>query len=203
MKVFQHVNQRVRHAVTHALLGCALLCASGLSLAQTTTLPDLDQGRLWFSPVAVLTTGLHAAYVLNEPWGVASLSGARVEINLIDRKARAYAMWRLDTSRPENEKSFREVGVGLANLGAWGSNISGLGAGVAGPSAYVAWGNTRRTLQWQRNRGPGTMPMTVLWGIRAEWLSRRVQVTEPSGTSEQWNVGLYLPLFVRIQLPVG
>ncbi|MDA0729182.1 MAG: hypothetical protein O3B70_08270 [Bacteroidetes bacterium] len=203
MKVFQHVRHRFLHAVTQTLLRSAPLCVSASCLAQTTTLPDLDQGRLWFSPVAVLTTGLHAAYVLNEPWGVANLSGARVEINLIDRKARAYAMWRVDTSRPGNEKSYREVGVGLANLGAWGSNISGLGAGVAGPSAYLAWGNTRRTLQWQRNRGTGTMPMSVLWGIRGEWLSRRVPVTNPSGSSEQWQVGLYLPLFLRIQLPVG
>ena len=67
----------------------------------------------------------------------------------------------------------------------------------------MAWGHTRRTLEWQRGRGKGTMPMTVMWGIRAEWLSRRVTVVAPSGNTQEFNLGLFLPLFVRIQLPIG
>ena len=45
--------------------------------------------------------------------------------------------------------------------------------------------------------------MTVMWGLRAEWLSRRVIVDAPSGSTQELNLGLFLPVFVRLQLPVG
>ena len=48
----------------HALFAVGLAAGVLASAhAQTTTLPDLDQGRLWVSPLAVLTTGLHAGYL--------------------------------------------------------------------------------------------------------------------------------------------
>ena len=184
-------------------LPCVLAWASVNLQAQTTTLPDLDQGRLWVSPLAVLTTGLHAGYILEEPSAWLGLGGVRLEANVWDRKARLYALWRTDRSEPGFEQSFREVGLGVANLGGLGSRNTTLKASVGGPSAYVAWGHTRRTLEWQRGRGKGTMPMTVMWGIRAEWLSRRVTVDAPSGNTQEFNLGLFLPVFVRLQLPVG
>ena len=183
------------------LVCCAVLGVS--TLAQTTTLPDLDQGRLWISPLAVLTTGIHAGYILEEPSAWLGFGGVRVEANVWDRKARLYALWRTDRSELGFEQSFREVGLGVANLGDLGSRNTALKSTVGGPSAYVAWGHTRRTLEWQRGRGKGTMPMTVMWGIRAEWLSRRVTVVAPSGNTQEFNLGLFLPLFVRLQLPVG
>ena len=132
------------------------------------------------------------------PW-----RGARLEINVWDRKARLYALWRTNLSEPGVEQSFREVGFGVANLGDLGRRNTALTATVGGPSAYVAWGHTRRTLEWQRGRGKGTMPMTTMWGIRAEWLSRRVTVDAPSGNTQEFNLGLFLPVFVRLQLPIG
>ena len=183
------------------LVCCAVLGVS--TLAQTTTLPDLDQGRLWVSPLAVLTTGIHAGYILEEPSAWLGFGGMRVEANVWDRKARLYALWRTDRSEPGFEQSFREVGLGVANLGGLGSRVTALKSTVGGPSAYVAWGHTCRTLEWQRGRGKGTMPMTVIWGIRAEWLSRRVTVDAPSGNTQEFNLGLFLPVFVRLQLPIG
>ena len=171
--------------------------------AQKTTLPDFDQGRLWVSPLAVLTTGIHAGYVLESSSDVLGIDGVRLEINVWDKKGRLHALWRKDLSAPGMEQSFREVGVGLANLGSLGSRNTALRTTVSGPSAYIAWGHTRRTLEWQRGRGKGTLPMTVMWGIRAEWLSRRVDAAAPGGATEEFNLGLFLPLFVRIQLPVG
>ena len=47
-----------------------------------------------------------------------------------------------------------------------------LKASVGGPSAYVAWGHTRRTLEWQRGR-EGHHAHDDDGGIRAEWLSSR------------------------------
>ncbi|MGB0248340.1 MAG: hypothetical protein ACPGAB_07455 [Flavobacteriales bacterium] len=167
--------------------------------AQTTTLPDLDEGRLWVSPLAVLTTGLHAGYVFEEPSSIAGIRGARLEVNLFDRKARAYAMWRQPLTKPGLTSAFRECGVGFANVGTFGGRRSALGWQTSGPSVYLAWGHSDRTLEWRRGRGKGTMPMTVMWGIRAEWLARRNRVSDP----EYYDVGLFLPLFVRIQLPVG
>ena len=185
------------------LLPCVFAWASVNLQAQTTTLPDLDQGRLWISPAAVLATGLHAGYILEESSSFLGMDGLRLEANVWDRKARLYALWRTDRSEPGFEQSFREVGLGVANLGSLGSRNTALKTTVGGPSAYVAWGHTRRTLEWQRGRGKGTMPMTVMWGIRAEWLSRRVTVVAPSGNTQEFNLGLFLPVFVRIQLPVG
>jgi hypothetical protein len=183
------------------LVCCAVLGVS--TLAQTTTLPDLDQGRLWVSPLAVLTTGIHAGYILEEPSAWLGFGGVRVEANVWDRKARLYALWRTDRSELGFEQSFREVGLGVANLGGLGSRNTALKSTVGGPSAYVAWGHTRRTLEWQRGRGKGTMPMTVMWGIRAEWLSRRVTVGAPNGNTQEFNLGLFLPVFARLQLPIG
>lgn len=183
------------------LVCCAVLGVS--TLAQTTTLPDLDQGRLWISPLAVLTTGIHAGYILEEPSAWLGFGGVRVEANVWDRKARLYALWRTDRSELGFEQSFREVGLGVANLGDLGSRNTALKSTVGGPSAYVAWGHTRRTLEWQRGRGKGTMPMTVMWGIRAEWLSRRVTVGAPNGNAQEFNLGLFLPVFARLQLPIG
>ena len=184
------------------LLSCFLVLCAPIR-AQTTTLPDFDQGRLWVSPLAVLTTGIHAGYILEEPSAWMGLGGVRVEANVWDRKARLYALWRTNLSEPGVEQSFREVGFGVANLGDLGSRNTALTATVGGPSAYVAWGHTRRTLEWQRGRGKGTMPMTMMWGIRAEWLSRRVTVDAPSGNTQEFNLGLLLPVFVRLQLPIG
>ena len=184
------------------LLSCCLVLCAPIQ-AQTTTLPDFDQGRLWVSPLAVLTTGIHAGYILEEPSAWLGLGGVRVEANVWDRKARLYALWRTNLSEPGVEQSFREVGFGVANLGGLGSRNTALKATVGGPSAYVAWGHTRRTLEWQRGRGKVTMPMTVMWGIRAEWLSRRVTVAAPSGNTQEFNLGLFLPVFVRLQLPIG
>ena len=183
------------------LVCCAVLGVS--TLAQTTTLPDLDQGRLWVSPLAVLTTGIHAGYILEEPSAWLGFGGVRVEANVWDRKARLYALWRTDRSELGFEQSFREVGLGVANLGDLGSRNTALKSTVGGPSAYVAWGHTRRTLEWQRGRGKGTMPMTVMWGIRAEWLSRRVTVGAPNRNAQEFNLGLFLPVFARLQLPIG
>ena len=183
------------------LVCCAVLGVS--TLAQTTTLPDLDQGRLWISPLAVLTTGIHAGYILEEPSAWLGFGGVRVEANVWDRKARLYALWRTDRSELGFEQSFREVGLGVANLGDLGSRNTALKSTVGGPSAYVAWGHTRRTLEWQRGRGKGTMPMTVMWGIRAEWLSRRVTVGAPNRNAQEFNLGLFLPVFARLQLPIG
>ena len=188
----------------HLLLLPTCLIQVAISVhAQTTTLPDFDQGRLWVSPLAVLTTGIHAGYILQESSDFLGVDGVRLEVNIWDRKGRAYLLWRENRSSPTNEQAFRELGLGLANLGSLGSRNTELGLGVGGPSAYLAWGHTRRTLEWHRGRGKGTMPMTVMWGIRAEWLSRRVTVNEPSGTSQKVDVGLFLPLFIRLQLPVG
>lgn len=177
------------------LLCCAVFCLP--TLAQTTTLPDFDKGRLWVSPLALLSTGLHGAYILDEPAEVGGVQGARLEINLLDRKARAYVLWRVDKSAVSRDPSFVEYGLGFANLGELGGRNTALSWFVGGPSVYVAWGNTRRSLEWKRSRGKGTLPMTVMWGLRAEWLS-----TTPAGATNR-EVGLYMPLFARLQLPLG
>ena len=186
---------------TFLLLCGAVFCTP--ILAQTTTLPDFDKGRLWGSPLALLSTGLHGAYILDEPAEVGGIQGARLELNVLDRKARAYVLWRVDKSDASRDASFVEYGLGFANLGELGGRNTALSWFVGGPSAYVAWGNTRRMLEWKRGRGKGTFPMTVMWGLRAEWLSRRVIVDAPSGSTQELNLGLFLPVFVRLQLPVG
>ena len=165
-----------------------------------TTLPDFDQGRLWVVPCGA--DHRHSC-LLESSSDVLGIDGVRLEINVWDKKGRLHALWRKDLSAPGMEQSFREVGVGLANLGSLGSRNTALRTTVSGPSAYIAWGHTRRTVEWQRGRGKGTLPMTVMWGIRAEWLSRRVDTAAPGGATEEFNLGLFLPLFVRIQLPVG
>ena len=179
---------------TFLLLCGAVLCAP--ILAQTTTLPDFDKGRLWGSPLALLSTGIHGAYILDEPAEFGGIQGARLEINVLDRKARAYVLWRVDKSDASRDESFVEYGLGFANLGELGGRNTALSWFVGGPSAYVVWGNTRRTLEWKRGRGKGTLPMTVMWGLRAEWLS-----TTPAGAPNR-EVGLYMPLFARLQLPL-
>ena len=176
------------------LVCCSVLGVS--TLAQTTTLPDFDKGRLWGSPLAVLSTGLHGAYILDEPADVGGVQGARLEINVLDRKARAYVLWRMDKSDASGDASFVEYGLGFANLGELGGRNTALSWFVGGPSAYVAWGNTRRTVEGKRGRGKGTLPMTVIWGRRAEWLSTT------SASAPNREVGLYMPLFARLQLPL-
>ncbi len=69
---------------TFLLLCFAVLCTP--ILAQTTTLPDFDKGRLWGSPLALVSTGLHGAYILDDPAEVVGIQGARLEINVLDRK---------------------------------------------------------------------------------------------------------------------
>ena len=100
------------------LVCCTVLGVS--TLAQTTTLPDFDKGRLWGSPLALLSTGLHGAYILDEPAEVGGVQGARLEINVLDRKARAYVLWRVDKSDASRDASFVEYGLGIANLGELG-----------------------------------------------------------------------------------
>ena len=72
------------------LLFCTALSAH--TLAQTTTLPDFDKGRVWGSPLALLSTGLHGAYILDDFAEVGGIQGARLEINVLNRKARAYVL---------------------------------------------------------------------------------------------------------------
>ena len=184
---------KLLHALFAAGLAAGVLASAQ---AQTTTLPDLDQGRLWVSPLAVLTTGVHAGYVLNEPSTLVGIQGARLEFNVYDQKFRLYALWRKDRSAPGNEQAFVEYGAGVANFGNFGVTWTDLNRHALAPSGYIAWGHTRRTLEWQRGRGKGTMPMTTMWGVRGEFLYR-------NGGGSGDNVGLYLPLFIRLQLPVG
>jgi len=169
--------------------------AHGAFHAQTTTLPDFDQGRLWVSPLAVLTTGIHAGYVLTEPSNVVGIQGARLEFNVYDQKFRLYALWRKDRSAPGNPEAFLEWGAGLANFGNFGILNTTLSRHALAPSGYVAWGHTRRTLEWRRGGGRGTMPVTTMWGLRGEFLYR----SGPAGN----DVGFYVPLFIRLQVPVG
>ena len=105
--------------------------------------------------------GIHCVHLgrTRGVWG--GIQGARLEINVLDRKARAYVLWRVDKSDASRDESFVEYGLGFANLGELGGRNTALSWFVGGPSAYVAWGNTRRTLEWKRGRGKGTLPMTV------------------------------------------
>ena len=115
----------------HLLLLPTCLIQVAISVhAQTTKLPDFDQGRLWVSPLAVLTTGIHAGYILQESSDFLGADGVRLEVNIWDRKGRAYMLWRENRSSPTNEQAFRELGLGLANLGSLGSRNTELGLGV-------------------------------------------------------------------------
>ena len=91
--------------------------AHGAFHAQTTTLPDFDQGRLWVSPLAVLTTGIHAGYVLTEPSNVVGIQGARLEFNVYDQNSTSTPCGARTVRRRETPRRFLNGARGWPILG--------------------------------------------------------------------------------------
>ena len=170
--------------------------------------------QFYASPLALFSGGIHCVF-LKQPTGNVNLkTGARVEVNVLDKKTRCHVLWRHMVPRSGRSGTFKEYGVGFANgglLGTW--NSSGLGIHQFGPSAYLAWGdehqrlqrgNGRKTLGWKNQKGKGPQGFTSMWGVRLEFVSRLVPVMEPSGsTTIRRRIGLFLPLFLRFQVPLG
>ena len=170
--------------------------------------------QLYASPLALLSGGMHCVFLKQPTGNVDFKTGARVEVNLLDKKTRCHVLWRHMMPRNGRSGTFKEYGIGFANGGLLGtSNSSGLEVYQFGPSAYLAWGdehhriqrgNGRKTLGRKTQKGKGPQGITSMWGVRLEFVSRLVPVTEPSGsTTIRRRIGLFLPLFLRFQIPLG